>query len=185
MAGDDSLDPLTFIVTLGGFVPSAFAILQYVVWLFGLVMISTAILRQQATAKGRNDYTTAQNLMHALFGGLIGVSAELIGSVGKGLFGDFESASVLMYVARDSGGSLSKVSMAAFLAIVQFIGAVACIFSLNTLNRISIGKPRQGDTWASAFWFAFGGLACVFIQQTIGIVSALTGLPLSRFINNL
>lgn len=184
IAGTDSVDPVTFIVTLGGYVPSAFSILQVVCILVGFLMFINAGFRQISTAQGRGDTTGTQNLLHAIFGAALAVIAELIGGFGKGIFGEFQSASVLLYVAKDQN-NLTRAALAAFFSLIQFIGAVACVLSLRQSDRLATGKPYPGETWASVFWFGFGGLACVFIQQTTGLISALTGLNIARFINAL
>ncbi len=56
IAGTDSVDPMTFIVTLGGFVPSGFAILQAGCIFLGFLMFVTAGTRQIKTAHGRGAY---------------------------------------------------------------------------------------------------------------------------------
>lgn len=184
LAGTEGVDPVTFIVTLGGFIPSAFGILQGLCLLCGFLMFAGAGFRQVNTAKGRGDTTPAQNLLHAFFAVAITLSAELIGGFGKGVFGDFQSASVLLYVAKDQN-SLPRIALATFLMLVQFIGAVGCIFGLRISDRLATGKPLPGETWTSVFWYVFGGLCCVFIQQTLGLISAMTGLNVARFINSL
>lgn len=183
--GTATLDPMTFIVTVGGLIPSGFAILNAGCYLLALIMICTALLRQNETAKGRADYTAAQNLMFALWGALLAVTAELIGSYGKGIFGaEFESANVLLYVGK-SEGSLAKTAMGAFLFLLQLVGGFSVATAIRVSSRLSTGKPVPGETWWSVFWFAGGGLALVFIQQTIGLISGLTGMGLAKFINNL
>lgn len=182
--GIERPDPLQFVVTLGGFVPYGFAILYAVSLLIGLLMVVGAWYRQVDTARGRGDYTFAQNLRHAFFGGLLAVLAEIIGAYGKGIFGDFQSASVLLYVGKEEG-SLVKAALGAFLYLVQLIGAVACWHAIRLADRLSNGKPLPGESWFGVFWFGFGGLSLVFIQQTLGLLSAATGFGLARFINNL
>lgn len=184
IAGTDSVDPITFIVTLGGFIPSGFGILYAFCILGGFLMFVNAGFRQIETSSGRGNFTTANNLLHALFGAALAGIAELIGGFGKGVFGDFQSASVLVYVAREQG-SFTKVAVASLLLLMQFIGAVACVAALRGADRLSTGQPRQSDSWGSVFWFGFGGLVCVFIQQSIGLLSAVTGMGLANFINNL
>jgi len=182
--GMERPDPLQFVVTLGGFVPYGFSILYAVSLLVGLLMVVNAWYRQVDTAKGRGEYTTAQNIGHAFFGGLLAVLAELIGAYGKGIFGDFESASVLLYVGK-SEGSLVKAALGAFMFLLQFIGACACWHAVRLADRLSNGKPIPGESWWGVFWFAFAGMALVFIQQTLGLLSAATGMGLARFLNNL
>ena len=184
LAGTQSPDPLTFIVTLGGFVPAAFDILGAVTILGGFLMFVNAGIRQVATANGRGETTSTQNLFHALFGAVFAVTAELIGGFGKGLFGDFQSASVLLYVSANQA-SLSKTALLAFLSVIQFIGAMAFVFGIRLADRLSTGKPNPGETWASVFWFLFGGLMCVFIQQTLGLISGIFSPSIARFINTL
>lgn len=184
LAGTDGVDAVTFVVTLGGFIPSAFGILQVLCVFVGFLTFVNAGFRQVSTSHGRGEHTSAQNFMHACFGAAMALSAELIGSYGKGIFGDFQSASVLLYAAKDQG-SLSKVAMASFLSLVQFIGACACVLSLRISDRLATGKPYPGETWTSVFWYGFGGLGCVFIQQTVGLISGLTGMNIARFINSL
>lgn len=182
--GTARVDPVTFIVTIGGFIPSGFVILHGVSMLVGFAMVGNAVMRQMATARGRAETTGAQNLMHAFFGAALAVLAELIGSFGKGVFGDFQSASVLLYVSKDDT-SLARVAMGAFLYLCQFIGSIACFHAIRIADRLATYKPQPGETWMSVFWFAFGGLALVFIQITVGLFSAVTGMQLARFINNL
>lgn len=182
--GTERVDPVTFIVTLGGFIPSGFVILHGLCMLVGFGMVGNAVLRQMKTARGRGETTGPENIMHALFGGALAVLAELIGAFGKGTFGDFQSASVLLYVSKDES-SLARVAMGAFLYLCQFIGAIACFHAVRIADRLATSKPLQGETWVSVWWFAFGGLALVFIQITLGLFSALTGMQLARFINNL
>lgn len=184
LAGTDSPDPVTFIVTLGGFVPTAFTILSSFCILAGFLMFVFAGSRQISTAHGRGDTTSMQNLMHACFGAALAVTAELIGGFGKGIFGDFQSASVLLYVAKDQN-SMARTSLLAFMSVVQFIGACSVVFSIRVADRLATGKPYPGETWTSVFWFSFGGLLCVFVQQTLGLLSAITGLNIARFINTL
>lgn len=183
--GTARVDPVTFIVTLGGFIPSAFSIFNAALFIIGLLMLANAIFRQIDTARGRSEHTAAQNFMHGVFGGALAVTAELIGSYGKGLMGaDFQSASVLMYVGKDES-NMAKTAMGAFLYLCQFIGAMACAYALILADRLSTSKPNPGETWASVFWFAAGGLGLVFVHHTIGILSSITGMRLARFINNL
>ena len=182
--GTAGVDPITFLVTLGGLIPSGFVILHGVCILLGFAMVGNAAMRQMKTARGRGETTGAENLMHAFFGAALAVLAELIGSFGKGVFGEFQSASVLLYVSRDDN-SLARVAMGAFLYLCQFIGAIACFSALRIADRLATSKPQPGETWMSVFWFTFGGLSLVFIQVTIGLFSAITGMQLSRFINNL
>ncbi|WP_139222935.1 hypothetical protein [Paracidovorax wautersii] len=175
---------MQFIVTLGGFVPAGFTILYALCLLGGLLMVVNAIWRQMDTARGRGDFTGVQNLGHALFGGVLAVSAELIGAYGKGIFGEFQSASVLLYVGQ-SENNLAKVAMGAFMWILQFIGATAFVHAIRLADRLSTGKPQPGESYYGVFWFGFAGLALVFIQQTLGLISGVTGMGLARFINNL
>ena len=184
LAGAPTIDPITFMVTLGGFIPSFYSIFYGLCLLFGFFMLCNAIWRQTATANGRSEHTGLQNLGHALMGACLAVLGQWVGALGQGVFGTFQDASVLLYVARDER-NLTKVAIASFLSLVQVIGAIGCFSSLRLSDRLATGKPMQGETWSAAFWFGFGGLCCVFIQQSIGIFSAMTGLGVSRFINSL
>jgi len=183
--GVANVDPVTFVVTLAGFIPSGFAILNGVALLMGFLMMVDAIRRQITTASGRGEYTGTQNLIYAGFGVALALLAELIGSFGKGFFGDYQDMSVLLYSAKAGGASFSRIAMISFLSMIQFVGAVACFFSLRVMNRLATNKPYPGETAASAFWLAAGGLGCVFIQHTIGFLSVFTGFKLDVFINNL
>ncbi len=125
-----------------------------------------------------------QNLFHAFFGVAIAISADLIGGFGKPLFGEFESASVMLYVSKEQN-NLTRAALASFFMLVQLIGAAAFIYGIQISDRLATGKPYPGETWFSVFWFVFGGLGCVFIQQVTGLISAATGLNMARFINAL
>ena len=179
------VDPVTFVVTLAGFIPAGFQILDGVCILIGLWMMVTAMMRQIETARGRGDFTGVQNLMHAGFGVGLALLAELIGSFGKGAFGEYQDMSILLYSAKQGGANFSKIAMISFLLIIQFVGAVACFFSIRVLNRLATNKPYSGDTPASAFWLFAGGLGCVFIQEIIGLFSSFTGFRLAGFINGM
>ena len=185
LAGVSStLDPVTFIVRLAGYVPAGFSILYYGCMFVGLMMVANGFIRQTKTANGRGNHTLTENIIHMLFGGLLAVISYYIGSIGKNLYGEFQDASVLMYVAEGQQ-NLPRTAFAAMLTLIQFIGAIACVVGLRMLNRISTGAAKPSDTPAGVFWFWFGGLACVFIQYTIGIFSYLMGGKLSGFINSL
>ena len=183
--GTASVDPLTFIVTLAGFIPAGFQILQGLCYLFGMVMLANAFLSQIDTARGRGDKTLGNNLLLAFWGGVIAVTAELIGAYGKGIFStEFESASVLLYVAKGEG-NLAKTAVAAFLFLVQLIGACAVVVGIRLSSRLSTGRGRPDESWTGVFFYTFGGVVLVFIQPAIGIFSAMTGLGIARFINTL
>lgn len=184
LAGADSLSPTAFIITLGGFVPFGYTILYYGCLLVGLCMVALAFWRQIDTAKGRGETTALQNVGFALFGASLAVIGEIIGWLGKGIFGEYQDGSVLFYAAADDG-SLSRVAMAAFLYVLKFIGACMFIAGWRMLIRITTGKHTQSDTGWAVFWHCFGGLALVFIDITFGILSVLLGFNLSKFVNGL
>jgi hypothetical protein len=185
VAGIEGLDPLTFIVTLGGYIPSAFDILYAALAFIGLLFAVTALVRQIQTAKGRGEFMTHHNVMTFVYGAVLAVLGSIIGALGKGIFGDFQNASALLYVARDEH-NLSRVAAAAFMSLLQFIGALACAEAIILANRISTNKARPGDTWGAAFIFFFvGGIPLVFIQQTIGLISAFSGINFAKYINQL
>lgn len=183
--GVTSVDPVTFVVTLAGYVPSGFQILDGICILIGFLMVVNAMIRQLATSRGRGDFTGTQNLIHGGFGVVLALLAELIGSFGKGAFGEYQDMSILMYSAKETAANFSKIAIIAFLSLIQLIGAVACFFSLRVMDRLATNKPYPGETPASAFWLAAGGLSCMFVQQVIGLFSAFTGFKLAGFINGM
>jgi hypothetical protein len=183
IAGMGETSPTTFIINLSNFIPGGYSILYYGCVVFGMMVVANAFFRQMQTAKGRGDHSAVENLMHACFGAAFAVIGEWIGYLGKGVFGDFQDVSVLLYVAKESD-NLARVAITAFMYMLQFIGACCCVVALRMANTISTGRQRPDATWTSVFWFTSGGLSLVFIQKTIGVFSAMTGMPLAQFINS-
>ena len=183
--GQKTMDPMTFIVSIAEFVPSFFSILYWVCILIGLLMVGNGFLRQVKTSQGRNDFTFGANLGHMFFGGGLAVIGYMIGGLGKGVFGaEYKDASALLYVAQTQD-NLARTAMAAFLVVLQFIGAVACVVGYKQANRLAVGPAKPSDSWPGVFWYCFGGLALMFIQYSFGILSAITGMNLSGMINSL
>lgn len=184
LSGGEALSPITFIITLGGFIPYFYVILYYGCILFGLCMVAMAFWRQIDTAKGRGETTALQNVGYAFFGASLAIIGEIIGWLGKGIFGEYQDGSVLFYAAADDGG-IARVAMAAFLYVLKFIGACMFIVGWRMLIRLTTGKHTQSDTGWGVFWHCFGGLCLIFIDITFGIISVLLGFNLSKFVNGL
>lgn len=183
-AGAPEVSPTTFIINLSKFIPGGYSILYYGCLLIGLLICSNAIIRQIDTAKGRGEFKASQNFMHFFFGAGLAVLAEYIGYVGKGVFGEFQDVSVLLYAAQEQA-SLSRVAVTAFLYLLQFLGSVSIIVGWRQANVLTSGRARPDQTWVGVFWFFAGGLGLVFIQYTIGLAGAILGIPFADFINNL
>lgn len=183
-AGMPEVSPTTFIINLSKFIPGGYSILYYGCLLVGLLICSSAIMRQMDTAKGRGEFKFSQNVLHFLFGAGLAVLAEYIGYVGKSVFGEFQDVSVLLYAAKEQA-SMSRIAITAFMYLLQFLGAVSVVIGWRQANVLVSGRPRPDQTWVGVFWFIAGGLSLVFIQYTIGLAGAILGIPFADFINNL
>lgn len=184
LAGQTEISPTTFIVNLTGFIPGGYSLLYYGCMGAGLFMVATAIYRQIDTAKGRSEHTAAQNLIYSLYGAGFALLAEYIGYIGKAIYGDFQDVSLLVYAAQESQ-SFSRLAITSFMYLLQFIGACAVAAGWRQASAISSGRPSPDQTWTGVFWFIFGGISLMFIQPVIGVFSAITGMPVSEFINSL
>lgn len=179
-----SFGPTTFILNLAKFIPAGFSILYYGCLLVGVLMLATAMFWQIDSAKGRNQNTPFQNLVMAIGGASMALAGEYIGYLGKGIFGEFQDMSVLLYTAQNEQ-NFAKVALVSFLYFLQLLGGIAFIAGIKMLTRIGSGRKTQSDSGAGVFWYALGGVALFFNQHTIGIFSMITGMKIANLINSL
>lgn len=184
IGSSNGLNPVTFITNLAELVPVAFDITYYVTLFIALCMLIKCIRDQINTGKGEGNTTFGQNMVYAAFACGLAVLSQYVGTLGKGLYGDFTDGSVLYYATK-ADGSMARIAMAAFLYVLQFIGALGCIAGWRLWSRVATNRQQQGETYLAAFWYMFGGLFLVFIHHGIGLISGLVGGSLSKFINSL
>jgi len=181
------LDPVQIIATFASFMPWVMTLMATVFGVVGLVTIGMGLAGIRNINDGQGSRTLMSCVLQILFGAGFIVMTSIVAVVGvSATHMEPANTGALLYDAQASG-TIDKVSLAAFLALIQAAGLFAVFSGWGEATRISTGQLRPGESasWPSALIKFFGGIACIFVQWSIGFAGALLGIPVAQWMNSL